>query len=404
MHWIGRRFILPVMIMALFAVITGQAYASNIFVKENRAIYYTDKVFLENAELLKKPIIIQYFGENSVSIILADQATINENEIVIPKGEQFILDHNGKVSQRLKFENTKIDNTLGIEMAGTFIEGQKAMVKFDGLFTTLLIEELDNGRRKVSLAQKSEFDDATKELHMFDGYTLTVDKDNNLEEQTSFRETAFGGTLKTQIDAASSFVTNQTNPGTQPGMNPLLHPGGSDVDPQIQFDTLEYEVPKLKKIALIPFKDQAEIKGYEKYIPELFQDQLGKDVEIVIPELTDAEKDGIYLFNRAAKFGEKYGVDGILQGRIRRLEELGTSYQKQFSKETRITCELEGSLVDTIRGKYLWKNVAKYTEFVNSTEYQGREETILVGILRKAINSLARDIKEKKALDGGKVR
>jgi len=391
--------------MALLAFLAGQAGASNIYVKENRAVYYADKVFLENSELLKKPIIVQYFGENSVSIILADEALISANEIKIPKGEQFILDHNGKVSQRLRFENTTIDNTLGIEMAGTYIEGEKAMVKFDGLFSTLLIEELENGRRKISLSQTREFNQETKELHMFDGYTLALDKDNNLEEQTSFREMVFGGTLKCEIDAATSFTNNKTVPiYTQPGMNPILNPTGNNDDPQIKIDIMPYEVPPLKKVALIPFKDQGEITGYAKYIPEEIKDQLGKDVEIVILDLDESEKEGIYLFNRAVKFGEKYGVDGILQGRIRRMEKPGTDYQKQFAKETRITCEIEGSLVDTIRGKYIWKNNAKYTDFVKAAEYKGSKETILRNILKKTISSLVKDIKKKKALEGGKVR
>jgi len=402
MKRIGRGLILVLAIFVIYGITVEQATASNIFVKEGRAVYYVDKTFLESSQLLKKPIIVQYFGENSVSIILSDQAIISENDITIAKGEQFILDHNGKVSQRLRFENTVIDNTIGIEISGTYIEGEKAMVKFDGLFSTLLIEEQNNGKRRVSLAQKREFNEETNELHLFDGFTMTLDKDNNLEEQVSFREIAFGGTLKCQIDAGTSFV--QPGQSTAPVFDPLNPPIPRDEQIKINIDTTSYEIPPLKKIAIIPFKDQGEITGFSQNIPGYFQNLLGKDVEIVILDLPENEREGIYVFSRAVKFGQEYGIDGILQGRIRRFEELGTDYQTHFSKEARITCEVEASLVDTVKGKYIWKNVAKVNDFVNSVEYNEQKATILTNLIEKAISSLTKDIKRKKALEGGTIK
>jgi hypothetical protein len=399
-----RRLIIPILIIIIFGFSIPSASASNIFVKEGRAVYYVDKTFLENSQILKKPIIIQYFGENSVSIILSEKAVIGENEITIEKGEQFILDHNGKVSQRLKFENTVLDNTLGIEISGTYIEGEKAMVKFDGLFSTLLIEEQQNGKRKVSLAQKREFNEETQELHLFDGFTMTLDKDNNLEEQVSFRELAFGGTLKCEIDAGSSFAKQAPPSSGVPVYNPAYPPIIRDEDIKLNLDLSEYEIPPLKKIGVIPFKDQGELIGFADNIPQIISGMLGKDVEVVFIDLPEEEQQGIYLFNRAVRFGKEHSIDAIMQGRIRRFEELGSDYQTHFAKETRVTCEIEASLVDTVGGKYIWKNVAKVNEFVNSVEYNERKQTILSNLLEKAITSLTKDLRNKKALDGGKIK
>lgn len=393
-----------VRLMTVLAIllVVSTAQASSIFVKEGRAVYYSDKVFLEDSQLLKKPILVQYFGENSVSVIVADQLSITENDISIPKGEQFILDYNGKISQRLKFTNTTLDNTLGIEIPGTFIEGGKAMVKFEGIFSALLIEEGENGRRKVTLAQKHEFDETTNELHLYDGYSLLLDKDNALEEQVSFRELAFGGTLKCQIDAATSFAKN-TPPSNMYDPYAIQNPGTSaPFNPKPVL--LEYEVPKLKKVGVVPFKDQGEITGYADLVSEFFSTELGSDVEIVVLDMPEEEQSGIYLFDRAVRLGKEYGVDGIIQGRVKRLEVIGSETQQHFVKDYKLSGEVEASLVDTINGKYLWKNVAKVKDFTNGADYEKSKKSVLTELLRKAIKSLADDIKDKKALEGGTQR
>ncbi len=405
MSTLGRRIIIFPLILVFAFLMAATAYASNIYVKEGKAFYYADKIFLEKSQKLKKPIIVQYFGENSVSIIIADEAIITENEIFIPKGEQFILDHNGKVSQRLKFENTSIENMLGIEIPGTFIEGNKVMVKFDGLFDTLLIEEGEMGRRKISLAQKREFDEATGELHLFDGYSLSLDKDNNLEEQVSFRELALGGTLRCQIDAATSFTQNIQQPASS-AFNPYSTP--LPIDPENRTIPkpiiVEYNVPPLKRIGVVPFKDQGEITGYTHYIPKFIIDSFGEDVEIIELELGDDEAAGIHLFERAVRLGKKYDVDGIIQGRVRKFDVYGADHEQHFVKEVRISCEIEASLVDTVRGKYLWKNVAKIKDYSNAAQYGSSKKSICREVLKKGIIKLCEDIKRKKALEGGKQR
>ena len=399
----GHRIFGLFIIFVISGFFTQPLLASNIFVKEGKAFYYSDKVFLEDSQLLKKPIIVQYFGENSVSIIIADEAIITENEIQISAGEQLILDHNGKVSQRLKFQNISIENILGIEMPGTYIEGGKVMVKFKGMFDTLLIEEAEKGRRKVSLAQKREYDEESGELHLFDGYSLLLDKDNNLEEQVSFREIAFGGTLKCEIDAATSFTNNFAAPPVYSSYSQPLPPKDSErKQPRPQL--LEYDVPALKKIGVVPFKDQGEIPGFTKYIPDFVKESLGKDVEVVILELTADDEAGIYLFDRAVRLGEKYGVDAILQGRLRKLEVFGADHEQHYARDVRMNCEIESSLVDTIRGKYLWKNVAKVKNFTNAADYGRSKKSLLRELIRKSVKKLCEDIKKKKALDGGKQR
>ncbi len=401
---LGRRIVIFPIVLAFACLFVSTSYAASIYVKEGKAFYYSDKVFLEKSQMLKKPIIVQYFGENSVSIIIADEAVITENEILIPKGEQFILDYNGKVSQRLKFENTSIENMLGIEMPGTYIEGGKVMVKFDGIFDTLLIEEGEMGRRKISLAQTREFDEDTGELHLFDGYSLSLDKNNNLEEQVSFRELAFGGTLKCQIDAATSFTQNIQSPVTP--YNPYSPP--LPVDPEKRTIPkpvlVDYNVPPLKKIGIVPFKDQGEITGYTHYIPKFIIDSLGDDIEIIELELEDDEIAGIYLFDRAVRLGEKYEVDGIIQGRVRRFNVYGAEHEQHFAKEVRLSCEIEASLVDTVRGKYLWKNVAKVRDYTNAAKYGSSKKSICREILKKGIIKLCEDIKRKKSLEGGEQR
>jgi hypothetical protein len=357
---------------------------------------------MKDSQLLKKPILVQYFGENSVSIIVADQMSLTENDINIPQGEQFILDYNGKISQRLKFTNTVLDNTLGIEIPGTFIEGEKAMVKFEGIFSALLIEEGENGRRKVTLAQKHEFDEATGELHLYDGYSLLLDKDNALEEQVSFRELAFGGTLKCQIDAATSFAKN-TPPQGPYDPYAIQNPGSTEpFNPKPVL--LEYEVPKLKKVGIIPFKDQGEITGYAELVSEFFKDELGSDVEIIVLELPIEEQSGIYLFDRAVRLGKQFEVDGIIQGRVKKLEVIGSDTQQHFVKDYKLAGEVEASMVDTINGKYLWKNVASVKDFTNGADYEKNKKSVLNELIHKAVKSLADDIKEKKALEGGTQR
>lgn len=404
MSRLGRRIVIFPIVLAFMCLIVSTSNAANIFVKEGKAFYYSDKVFLEKSQLLKKPIIVQYFGENSVSIIFADEAIITENEIIIPKGEQFILDYNGKVSQRLRFENTSIENMLGVEIPGTYIEGNKVMVKFEGIFDTLLIEEGELGRRKISLAQRREFDEISGELHLFDGYSLSLDKNNNLEEQVSFRELAFGGTLKCQIDTATSFTQNvQPSDGPyNPYSTPLPIDSANRTTPKPVL--LKYNVPPLKKVGILPFKDQGEIAGYSKYIQEFVAKSLGDDVEIVEIVLEEGATAGIYLFDRAVRLGEEFGVDGIIQGRIRKLSVFGAEHEQHFAKEVRISCEIEASLVDTVRGKYLWKNVAKVKDYSNAADYGSSQKSILREIVKKGIGKLCEDIKRKKSLDGGEQR
>jgi hypothetical protein len=401
----GRTYIYFTLLLMAVMMLSTPAFSSNIYVKEGKAVYYSDKVFLDSGEMLKKPVIVQYFGENSVSIIIADEAVVEENNIRIPVGEQFILDHNGKVSQRLRFQDTVIDNTLGKEIPGTYIEGSKAMVMFEGLFTTLLIEEQEMGKRKVSLAQKREFDEESGELHLFDGFSLLLDKNNNLEEQVSFRELALGGTLKCQIDAGSSFPQVQPQVVmTSPGFpNPYYStvPPYSSEPREIKLDEVKYDVPKLKRVGIIPFKEEGAISGYAEYIPEIVKQYFAnEDVEIVLLELTDEEKQGIYLFDRAVKLGEVHDIDGIIQGKVRKFEAQGSEHEQRFLKDVKMTCEIEASLVDTIGGRYLWKNNVRMRDFKPGADYARSEKSILRSLLTRTMSKLCEDIKTKQAFEG----
>ncbi|MBU1023290.1 hypothetical protein KKB99_03285, partial [bacterium] len=228
-------------------------------------------------------------------------------------------------------------------------------------------------------------------------------KDNNLEEQISFRESAYGGTLKCEIDAKTSFTNNLAVPsGYQYYSQPLPPKDSERVEPHPEL--LEYEVPALKKIGVVPFKDQGEIPGFTEFIPEFIMKSLGNDVEIIILELSTDEEAGIYLFDTAVRLGEKFGVDGILQGRLRKLEVFGADHEQHYARDVRMNCEIESSLVDTIRGKYLWKNVAKVKNYTNAAEYNSSQKSLLRELIRKGIENLCEDIKKKKALDGGTQR
>lgn len=401
--------------------------AAYIYRKGDSIIYYRDKIFTESGPQLVAPIILRFAGE-TVNILVAPSANMNLNEIVIENGREFLFNADGVMERENAFPTLTLNNTLGAESPGTFVEG-RALIEADGAFSVCTIEEDRYGVRTLTLATNQWTDPRANSLHLYNGYQLSFGDTSEIERQLSFGEIAVNG----KLTAPAPVYTGPT--GGVPGIG-LGNPTGSTLPPgvflngagiyvdaagnpigrpvDVPRDTIKapevYARPAIKVIGVIPFKYEGKLGTEEdarsKATPELYAglvtqiafEALSKveGIEVKILELAPEDQSGTYVMGFAKKIGQKYGCDAIFTGTIKALETTGDT---RLDTQVKVIGKLEAALIDTTGGKFNWQNEGEMQRFVARSTYQGNSGSTISEVFSNIAMDMVAEMRSKKVFD-----
>ncbi|MCG3151745.1 MAG: hypothetical protein GEEBNDBF_01027 [bacterium] len=400
--------------------------AAYVYRKGDQIVYYRSKIFTEAGPRLIAPIILRVAGE-TVSIMVAPSAQVNLSEIVLENGTEYLFNADGKLEREAAFPTLSLNNTLGTESPGTFVEG-RALVESEGVFPVCTIEEDRYGVRTITLATNKWQDPRANSLHLFNGYRLSFGESSKLESQMSFGEYAINGKLTAPGEVwVNPQGTSPAGPGGQYG--PQLPPGvyingaGIYVDAagnpigrptEVPKDSLPtpktYSRPAIKVVGIIPFQYEGKLGAdnnpRSNASPELYagmatESMLNalskvKDIEVKILELAPEDQSGTYLLAFAKKIGQKYGCDAIVTGTVTTLE---TGGDTRLDTQTKLIGKVEAALIDTTGGKFNWKNTGEQQRFVAKSTFASNSSASIRDLFSNIFGDMASDMRSKKVFE-----
>lgn len=405
-----------------------------IFQKNDKILYYRDKVFVQGGQELEAPIIISFYGEDALSIVVAASATLSETEILLPAGYRYILDKNGAIVESSAFPTMNLGNTLGTELPGTFVEG-RAFIEFNAVFPVLTIEENRYGIRTLTLARNKWKDPSpVGALHLYDGFQLSFKEDSSIDSQIAFQELSINGML-TKPEDRNYLPRTFGNPGAIPGLpnDPMgnqLEPGvcldmsnvkvycdsglpvGRDVNTPNPEDEAEpvravYTRPAIRVIGIVPFKYFGKLgtegerggdpENYIRMMTENLEAKLkgieGLEVKVLTLDPED-QVGGAFVLDFAKRIGQKYGCDAILHGQITILETISDNTER-LTGEVRLNGEVKASITDTTGGRFNWSNSDKVRKFTSSDQFERASGPAIRDLLNGIAGHLVTDMQAK---------
>ncbi|MEO7994890.1 MAG: hypothetical protein ABI743_10880 [bacterium] len=410
---------------------SAEAPSAYIFRRGDKVVYYRDKVFHEGGTTLTAPIILSVMGEDALTIMVAPTAELDPNSILLTAGHQYLLDRDGAIEQDAAFPSMTVNNTLGNEVPGVFVEG-RALVELGGAFPVCTIEEDRYGIRTLTLATNKWQDNQTNQaLHLYNGFRISFREDSTIESQMAFPEYVINGrltkpaegypqspfgypgttTMPWQPNTGSTLPPNvyQTAQGiyVDGAGNPIGRPADQPTEEMPKPEG--YPRPAITTIGVIPFKYEGKMGAtpdprsnaspqfYSDMVTAAFVEQLEKveGVEVKVLDLAPEDQSGIYVLGFARKIGQKYACDAIVHGTVLTLELAGDPNDKHVDQNMKITGEVEAMLVDTTGGKVNYENTDKVQKFVSSDSYGTSGGIAVHDLLNTIASHLITEINEK---------